>query len=221
MTITSAAPMAATTCGGRPRRLDAVEADLADLGRLVAVDEVLLEVEPALVGPDLRSGPARRPSAGSALGIPSARLELEHGLGRWRSPSRSRHVRAMCVREVAVAEPEPGLLAVALPARPSRSTSRRACPQPRSSSNRPAEHVHDRVVVGHDEQAVALGVVAGVDDDASGRPARGPPGGRGPVSRRRSRRRGRRPSRVMRRGARGPRPSARWSRGRTGRASGR
>ena len=30
----------------------------------------------------------------------------------------------------------------------------------------PGEHVHDRVVVGHDEEAVADGVVAGVDDDA-------------------------------------------------------
>ena len=38
-------------------------------------------------------------------------------------------------------------------------------PQPRSKIEPAAEHVQDRVVIGHDEQPVALHVVAGVDDD--------------------------------------------------------
>ena len=67
--------------------------------------------------------------------------------------------------EVPVAEPEPRVLAVAL---------EHAHRGPRLVADAPAalvveqpgEHVHDRVVVGHHEQAVAVDVVARVDDDA-------------------------------------------------------
>ena len=120
-------------------------------------------------------------------------------------PSRPRDVG----REVAVAEPEPVVLAVAL---------EHVHHGPRLAGDAPAtlvveaagEHVHDRVVVGHHEQAVPLGVVAGVDDDRQVAGPRGPAAGRARASRRRSRRRGRRPSRSA--AAPGPRPSARWSR---------
>ena len=76
-------------------------------------------------------------------------------------PGRPHDVR----REVAVAEPEPRLLAVAARASRPRSNVSPSMPQPHSRLSMPGERVHDRVVVGHDEQAVALEVVAGVDDD--------------------------------------------------------
>ena len=81
---------------GRPGGLDALEADLVDLGALVAMDEVLLEVEPAVVGADLgpdrgvghRQDPRRETHGG---------LQRQHGLGHaWRRP-RIRAVRAMWV----------------------------------------------------------------------------------------------------------------------------
>ena len=149
---------------------------------------------------------------------PERCLERPHDLGQRRAlaePCRPRDVR----REVAVAEPEPVLLAVLGQAVHHGPGLAGDGPSPARQS-KPGEHVHDRVVVGHHEQAVPLGVVAGVDDDRQ--VARGEDGLEPvrPASRRRSRRRGRRPSRVTR-GARGPRPSGRSSRGRTARASGR
>ena len=214
MTITSAASIAATTC--RRRAEIAREPDLANVGPLAQMDEVLLELEPALVGPDLgsdravghRQDPCRDPERV---------LERPHDLGQAASladPCRPRDVR----REVSIAEPEPVLLAVLGQAVHHGPGLVDVAPAALEVEP-PGQHVHDRVVIGHHEQAVPLGVVAGVDDDRQIARRRGPPGGRRPASRRRSRRPGRRPSR--RRGAPGPRPSARWSRGRTARASGR
>ena len=82
--------------GGRAGGLDPGEADLADVGRLAEPDEVVLEVEPAVVGPDLGPdglvghrqdrGRRRRASAGGRR-----RTSVR------RPPRRSRSVRTMCV----------------------------------------------------------------------------------------------------------------------------
>ncbi len=55
MTIVSREAELAPDARRRLRAVDAVEADLVHLGRLVLVDEVLLELEPAVVGADLRA----------------------------------------------------------------------------------------------------------------------------------------------------------------------
>ena len=104
------------------------------VGRLLAMDEVLLELEPAVVGPDL--GPHRlvghRQDRGRRCRGPAgARGDLGQPVAG-AQPRRPHDVR----REVPVAEPEPRLLAVALEHRAGRR-SRRGCPS-RAASSRPA-----------------------------------------------------------------------------------
>ena len=147
-------------CG--PRVAGAPEAHLQDQRLLAQPDEVLLELEPAVPGPDL--GPHRlvrhrQDSRTHAQG----RLEAEADRGR---PLAGAQAGGPCDvrRKVAVPEPEPRRLPVA------RQLLARA---PGVAVEAPAgrgvletrERVHARVVVGHDEQRVALRVVAGVDDD--------------------------------------------------------
>ena len=76
--------------------LDAREADVADVGLLVAADEVVLELEPAVVGQDLGPDRPRRSSAGSRAATPRARWR-SRATSVGRSPRRSRAVRTMCV----------------------------------------------------------------------------------------------------------------------------
>ena len=108
--------------------------------------------------------------------MPSDRWSAEARPRSAARPPRSRAVRTMWRREVAVAEPEPGLLAVVAELRPSSRSVSPSMPQPHSTCSMPGERVHDGVVVGHHEQPVALRVVAGVDDDRQvarrGAPAR-------------------------------------------------
>ena len=154
-----------------------------------------------------------------AVGIPERVLERADR-GRQRpalaDPCGPRDV----CREVAIAEPEPGLLAV---------FGQAVHDGPRLAGEAPTpvviesvgEHVEDRVVVGHDEQTVALGVVAGVRDDrqvAGGEDrleAVGQLRAAGPAGQ------GHDPHAVTRRGVRRPVACGRWSRGRTARASAR
>ena len=162
ITMTSAAWIAAATAGGRPGGLDAVEADLADVGRLAQSDEVVLEVEPAVVGADLGAHRLvghrqdRRRDAAGALQVEHRSVSVAPGP----QPRAARDVG----REVVVAEAEPRLLAV---------LGQGVDDGPGLAGHAPAalvveragEHVEDRVVVGHHEQAVPFDVVAGVDDD--------------------------------------------------------
>ena len=67
-------------------------------------------------------------------------------------------------RQVPVAEAEPGLLAVALEHR-RRAEGLVADPPALAAVVEAGQRVHDGVVVGADEEAVALEVVGGVDDD--------------------------------------------------------
>ena len=126
------------------------------------MDEVLLEVEPAVVGPHL--GPDRLVGHRQDRG-PDAEcaLEREHDRGQGTAladPCRARDMG----REVLVPEPEPGLLPV--PRQLVHHGPGLVGLAPAALEVEPlGQHVHDRVVVGHHQQAVALGVVAGVDDD--------------------------------------------------------
>ena len=96
MTTTSAAASAATTSGvGRASSI-AAEPDLADVRLLVPADEVLLELEPAVVGQHLGPDRARRSSAGSSARR-RARAAGRAPRPSGGSPSRSRSVRHMCV----------------------------------------------------------------------------------------------------------------------------
>ena len=123
-------------------------------------------------------------------------------------------------REVAVAESEPGRFAVL-----GESVHHR----PRLVDQAPAalvieaigEHVHDGVVVGHHEQAVPLGVVAGVDDDRQVAGGEGRLEAVGELRATRPTGKGHDPHAVTRRGVRGRVPSGRSFRGRMARASGR
>ena len=84
-----------------------------------------------------RSGRARRSSAGSRARTPSARWRSRAtsvGRSPRAQPGRADDVR----REVAIAEPEPGLLAVALEHLASPRTSRRRCPSPTRGCRCPA-----------------------------------------------------------------------------------
>ena len=91
--------------GRGARGLDAPEADLVDGRLLVAPDEVVLELEPAVVGPDLgadglvghRQDRAARCRGRCEVAAPPRSVDRRRGAGR------SAHVR----REVPVAEPEP------------------------------------------------------------------------------------------------------------------
>ena len=85
MTTSSAASTAATTSAVGAAVLDAAEPDFANLGRLVAMHEVLLELEPAVVGQDLGAhlGVRHRQDRG---GHPDPCLELARDAGRPPSP---------------------------------------------------------------------------------------------------------------------------------------
>jgi hypothetical protein len=189
-----------------------------DLRRLVPMDEVLLEAEPALVcadlGPDRRVG-HRQDRARDADGP----LECQHDRGQGAALADPRgpcDVR----REVPVAEAEPGLLAIL---GQGVHDGPGLAPDPPAALvvEAPGEHVHDRVMVRHDEQAVPFRVVARVDDDGQ---VAGRQGRLETVSELRAARPAGEsddPHEIIRPGARGPVPSGRSSRGRTGRASAR
>src|SRR5207247_9629917 len=92
--------------------LDPDEADLVDGRLLVAVDEVLLELEPALVGADL--GPDRLVAHRLDRRRDAERPgEFEHDLAEERARSEPRRPDDVG-RQVAIAQPEPRLFAVAL-----------------------------------------------------------------------------------------------------------
>ena len=160
------------------------------------MDEVLLELEPAVVGPHLgpdrlvghRQDPRRR--------CPSDRLEPEAHLGQPAARAQPRGPRDV-QREVAVAEREPVGLAVRGQLGHRRVGVALDAPAPLDLLD-PGQVVEHRVVVGHDQQAVPLAVVAGVDDDRQPIAEVGD-GGRRRAWRRRRRRPARRratPSRV-------------------------
>ena len=218
MTTTSAASIAATTCGVGDEI--AREPDLANVGSLAEMDEVLLELEPALVGPDLgsdraighRQDPCRDPER---------LLEGAHDLGQAASladPCRPGDVR----REISITQPEPVRLAVLGQAVHHGPGLVDVAPAALEVEP-PGQHVHDRIVIGHHQQAVPLRVVAGVDDDRQvagwqdGLEALGQLRAAGPAGQ------GDDPhaTPLTPRGAPGPRPCARWSRGRTALPSGR
>ena len=162
MTIASAAPTRGEDLGRGAGGRRAVEAHLADLRGLVEADEVVLEVEPALVGPDAR---AHRVVAHGQDGSGQAEGRLERqadGRQALTGPqSRGPH---HVGRQVTVAQPEPRRLAVALQHR------RRGIGLPGESPaldriGQAGQGVHDGVEVGHHRQPVELQVVARVDDD--------------------------------------------------------
>ena len=124
------------------------------VGLLVAVDEVLLELEPAVVGQDL--GPDRlvghRQDRGrDAERAPGARGRRRSG-GRRPEPGGPRRCASRGRgRRAGTTSPRRSARAS-----PRRRTSRPRCPSPHSRLSMPGERVHDGVVVGHDEQPVAL-----------------------------------------------------------------
>jgi hypothetical protein len=126
------------------------------------VDEVLLELEPAIGGPhlgrhrrvrhrqDASPDPERGLQAKAHLGEPPAGADA-------RGPGDVQ-------REVPVAEPEPGLLAVRAQLVHRRERVALDAPAERRLLDA-REVVQDGVVVGHDEEPVADAVVARVHDD--------------------------------------------------------
>ena len=126
-------PRAPPPSPGPPR---CPEADLVDVGRLVLVDEVLLELQPALVGPDL--------GADRVVAHRQDRRRVAQALAQAQRDRRRAHPGAEPIRppqvrrQVAVPEPEPGSspISAASPSITAQVSSR--SPQPRSSSSRPA-----------------------------------------------------------------------------------
>ena len=171
------------------RRIDPVETDLADLRTLVAMDEVLLEVEPAVVGQDLRADrrvghrqdsrrePERRPAGASTASV-SGRAGPD--------PGRPGDVR----REVAVTEPEPALLAIRAQLVHDASRSRPRSPSHARWSKRSPSMYRMVSWSGMTSRPWRSHVVAGVRDDReAGRRQHGREARRR-AWRRRSRRRG-------------------------------
>ena len=148
--------------GRRLGGVDPVEPELDHVGLLAAVDEVLLELQPAVGRVDLgRDGRVRhRQDPGRD---PMRRLEPEADLGEPAGRPQPRGPRDV-ERQVAVAEPEPRLLAVRGQLVHRGVGVALDAPAPGHLLDA-REVVQDRVVVGHHEQPVADAVVAGVDDD--------------------------------------------------------
>ena len=144
------------------------EPDLVDVRRLVLVDEVLLELEPAVVGPDLGADRVvahrqERRRGAQAVAQGQGDVGRAHPGPQSVGPPQVR-------REVAVAEPEPRVLAV--------SAASASMTVPGLVAQTPAavlvveagQRVGDRVVVRPDGEPGDLEVVAGVDHDGQVRP---------------------------------------------------
>ena len=172
-------------------RVDAVEADLEHVIGVVALDEVVLEVEPAICRPDL--GPDAVVGHGQQRGADAQRPRHQPG-HRGQAVAHAQPRRAADVRaQVAIAEAEPGGRAIALEHR--RRVPGLVAHAPASVVvGQPGERVHDRVEVRRDMQAVELEVVAGIDDDAQREPGRRATRSRAPCAHRQSHRPGRRRS---------------------------
>ena len=148
--------------GRRLGVLDAVEVDLVDVVGMVALYEVVLEREPAIVGPQL--GAHDVVGHRQQLGV-DAQGERELGLDLGQPDASAHPLRAQEVgRDVPVAEAEPRLLPIALEHRSGRP-GLVAHPPAGGVVGQAGQRVHDGVEVRADEQAVELEVVAGVDDD--------------------------------------------------------
>ena len=122
--------------GSDAGRLDPAEADLEDLGSLPAMDEVLLELEPAVWRADLGANLRRRSSAGSWPGrraTPRGRVPRRSAAPRGRAARCARGAWQGRGRRGGTRRPR-----LAPRACRSRSSSRPRSPQPRSSSSRPA-----------------------------------------------------------------------------------
>ena len=124
--------------------------------------EVVLEVEPAILGPD--TGPDRLIGhRQQARADAQARREVERHVGEPGAATQGLGPPDVGP-EVTVPEPEPGRCAVAFEHR-GRVPGLVTEPPAGRVVREPGERVHDRVEVGADREPVELEVVPGVDDD--------------------------------------------------------
>ena len=162
MTTTSASASASIHLGGRPRRSIPSKRISRTSGAWWRWTKYSWKSsQPSSVRTCVRTGSSA--IGRIAVGMPSAAWSERTAVGQGAALGQPRRPRDVG-REVAVAEPEPGRLAVLGQA--VHDGPGLAGETPAALVVEPArQHVHDRVVVGHDEQAVPLGVVARVGDD--------------------------------------------------------
>ncbi len=160
MTITSAAAMASTTASvGRLSPLNRTSRTSGPWRRWTKYS--WKSIQPSSIrtcGPDRLVGHRQDPGRDAEGG-----LERQHRLGQrpaLADPCRARDVR----REVAIAEPEPVLLAV-LGQCLHHGPGLAALPPASIVVEAARQHVQQGVVIGHDEEAMPFRVVAGIDHD--------------------------------------------------------